>query len=694
MSAQQPPLIALSDAPRADPHAGRVAAIHAGTAVGVFAEVLGIVTVTAALYGHTDPALLLGWSGCMAATVLLRLALSLRGQNHSGPDPMRRSAENTVTAVWCIAGFGWGIAIALFFPLDGVAREALILLVVCAMVALSLEVATSSRRATYAFAMPATMIPAIALLATGEPARIALAALLCVFLVFVWYGFARRHRGYETALVTRLHNNQRLNALAASERSLRASIQEERSIVESALVGIAIVRDDRLVRCNRRMEQLLGYQRNGLDGLSTATIYPSNADWRAATRTVNAHVAAAGAYTEERAFRHRHGGEVWCRYRVQSMDAQRPEQGSTWVFEDMTEQKIAAKQSSHSDNHVASAASAAGARLVDAISCIADAFALFDRDDRLVLCNRRYIESMSGHPTLDSLHGKTFEELVVTSIANGEPLPVAFKRDPPAWVKLLVTKHRNPDTEDFVYEAGDGRWWQVRERRTSDGGIVTMKSDITHLKRSEEEVRHLAHHDPLTGLPNRRLLDDRLGQALNMALRSGLGVAVMLIDLDRFKTINDSYGHEVGDRVLQMVGRRLKATVRRVDTVARQGGDEFVVVLPDLRRAADTARVATKILQQLGKPIVIDRQSCTVGASIGISVFPTDGADAETLLRAADVAMYRAKSTGSGAEFVTIPPQQQELDLHWSGPALPAGHGAMRKIGDESNEARSLRQAR
>jgi PAS domain-containing protein len=135
------------------------------------------------------------------------------------------------------------------------------------MVVLSLEVLHSSRRATLAYAMPATLIPAVTLLATGEPTRIALAVLLAVFLALILYGFRRRHRAYETAIVTRLQNDMLLDELAATERSLRASIEEERLILEAALVGIAIVKNDRFVRCNRRMEQIFGFHRNGLNGV-------------------------------------------------------------------------------------------------------------------------------------------------------------------------------------------------------------------------------------------------------------------------------------------------------------------------------------------------------------------------------------------------------------------------------------------
>jgi diguanylate cyclase (GGDEF)-like protein/PAS domain S-box-containing protein len=666
MSAPQPPFLSLSGTVHEASHSGRVRAIHASTGVGVVVEVLAVVAVAAALYGSANASLLMAWSGFMAVTVFVRLALSLHGRNSTGEQVSLGASENVVAAVWCSAGVGWGVATVLFFPLDGALREGLILLVVCAMVVLSLEVLHSSRRATLAYAMPATLISAVSLLATGDPMRVALALLLAVFLGLILYGLTRRHRAFETAIVTRMENDRLLGELASTERSLRASIEEERLILEVAHVGIAIVRDDRFVRCNRRMEEIFGVSPNGLDGLSTQVIYPGDAEWRESLALIYAHLANAGSHTEERLFRTRDGASVWCRYQGKIVDRASPAQGSIWVFEDLTEPKRAAELVSASAAQAAAVTaktSDTNARLADALACVPDAFALFDTDDRLVLCNEEYRKAMPGNPTEATLVGKTFEELLLSGIEA--TLPIAYKRDPAGWVKLVMTKHRSPDADDLIYEEGDGRWWQVRERRTADGGVVTMKTDISHLKRSEEEVRHLANHDPLTGLPNRRLLDDRLTQALSMAQRSGHGVGVMVIDLDRFKVINDTHGHELGDRVLQAVAKRLRSTVRRVDTVARLGGDEFIVVLPELRRATDAMRVASKIQQQLAKPIAIARHSFTVGASIGIGVYPSDGIDPEALLRAADAAMYRAKSTGTGGvEFVTNLPHQQELALH------------------------------
>jgi diguanylate cyclase (GGDEF)-like protein/PAS domain S-box-containing protein len=170
--------------------------------------------------------------------------------------------------------------------------------------------------------------------------------------------------------------------------------------------------------------------------------------------------------------------------------------------------------------------------------------------------------------------------------------------------------------------------------------------DITDRRQAEAQLSHQASHDMLTGLPNRLLLSDRLARALTHEARSGLRPAVLFVDLDHFKTVNDTLGHDVGDELLKAVAARLKECVREEDTVCRLGGDEFVIVLHDVSQGEDAVKVAHKILEQLAAPFLIDEHCLYATASIGVSLYPQDGQDAATLLRNADAAMYRAKTRG------------------------------------------------
>jgi len=173
-----------------------------------------------------------------------------------------------------------------------------------------------------------------------------------------------------------------------------------------------------------------------------------------------------------------------------------------------------------------------------------------------------------------------------------------------------------------------------------------LQQEIQERRQAEEQVRHLANHDPLTDLPNRRLLEDRLAQALAAAKRNDGEVAILFIDLDFFKPINDSLGHRVGDLLLQAIAKRVRGLLREVDTVARVGGDEFIVVLPDIRSHEAAAEITQRILDAMIYPYAIEGNQLSVTPSIGISMSPMDGTEVHALLDHADSAMYAAKQAG------------------------------------------------
>ena len=187
-------------------------------------------------------------------------------------------------------------------------------------------------------------------------------------------------------------------------------------------------------------------------------------------------------------------------------------------------------------------------------------------------------------------------------------------------------------------------------------GVFT---DITELKQSQEELKHQAFHDALTGLPNRNLFQDRLDVALHHAHRSDGRLAVMFIDLDNFKHINDSLGHATGDQFLKRVAEILSECLREDDSVARVGGDEFIIIVEHIFSEQDPINVAKRIIQKLSSAIVIDGRDLYVGASIGVTYYPEDGSDAETMIKNADMAMYRAKEAGKN-NFQLFTPTMNE----------------------------------
>ncbi|MEI6125448.1 MAG: sensor domain-containing diguanylate cyclase [Pseudomonadota bacterium] len=187
---------------------------------------------------------------------------------------------------------------------------------------------------------------------------------------------------------------------------------------------------------------------------------------------------------------------------------------------------------------------------------------------------------------------------------------------------------------------------QIERGMGKERSILLAIEDITERKEMEQEIKRIAYHDPLTSLPNRILLIDRLKMAVSQAERNQKKVALMMLDLDKFKEINDTLGHHIGDLLLQAVAEKLTDILRKGDTVARFGGDEFVLVLPDQRDGQTALGVARMIIDAFRFPVVIDLQSLGITISIGISLYPDHGSDIDTILKNADSAMYKAKQAG------------------------------------------------
>jgi len=211
----------------------------------------------------------------------------------------------------------------------------------------------------------------------------------------------------------------------------------------------------------------------------------------------------------------------------------------------------------------------------------------------------------------------------------------------------VTTRERDIRAAEMTQGASDD---QISMLRQANAQLVIATIEAHTLAEQVQtalaDLDHLAHHDVLTDLPNRILLNDRIAQAISLAQRHGKRFAVMFMDLDQFKHINDSLGHAVGDRLLQSVAQRLMRSVRHSDTVSRQGGDEFVVLLPDIEHAEDVALSAQKVLMAIAHPHLIDRHDLHIGVSIGISIYPDDGQDAGALIKHADTAMFHAKDNG------------------------------------------------
>ncbi len=277
-----------------------------------------------------------------------------------------------------------------------------------------------------------------------------------------------------------------------------------------------------------------------------------------------------------------------------------------------------------------------------------DAIYFKDRACRLLRVSRRMAQSL-GFADPSELIGKTDIDLFGEAFGQRtflEDLRIMESDEP--IIGLVESRPIGP---------GETNWTLTTKvpLHDADGtvvGLLGITREINELKRTELDLQHLATHDTLTGLPNRYLMTDRLNQILVHGVRTTTVFAVLFLDIDDFKAINDERGHDFGDLVLQAISTILVSTVRGSDTVARIGGDEFVIILESLVKHGDAGSVADKILSNIAKPFMLKRHKVHVTVSIGISIYPDNGDDAEVLLRAADYAMYTAKGQGKNRRLM------------------------------------------
>jgi len=279
------------------------------------------------------------------------------------------------------------------------------------------------------------------------------------------------------------------------------------------------------------------------------------------------------------------------------------------------------------------------------LDCIGDAVICTDKLGNITFLNR-VAERMTGWSQEESIGRGMAEAFRIVDATTRKtvinPMTKAISQNLVGRLPLnCVLIHRNGH-EMFIEDSAA----PIRDREGQVTGAVIVFRDVTETTTLKNRLTHLAQHDSLTGLPNRMLLSDRLGQIIALARRQRGRAAVLFLDLDGFKEINDFHGHQVGDRLLQSVANRLQQCIRDPDTVSRQGGDEFVVLLQDLQHPDDAAITAERMLTAVADVHLIDQKQLYVTASIGISVYPGDGKNAETMIRNADNAMYFAKRSG------------------------------------------------
>jgi len=404
------------------------------------------------------------------------------------------------------------------------------------------------------------------------------------------------------------------------------------AVVEHSLQGLHVLQDQREIFANSAYAEMLGYTVEELLALSPKQVrnlvHPDDQEiaWGHVRDRIEGKPAPA--HYEFRIIK-KDGTVRW----VESFPSRIEYRGKPALqvaMVDVTERKLAEATLKNSEE-----------RYRTLVESSTDAILMLDRERNVITCNQAFLD----------LFGYQKTEVEGQSIRIVHPSEESFRTYGKATYPLVERVGSLREEWDLMRKDGTIFSAEIVTSpiRSPDGtttGYICIIRDITERKRAEEELAYMATHDSLTGLPNRTLFYDRLTMALTQARRSPKKLAVMLLDLDYFKNVNDTLGHSVGDQLLRAVGNRLSGLLRKGDTIARIGGDEFLLLLPEMLQVEYATTLAQKVLQAFREPFAFDGHELHITTSIGIAIFPDDGDNADTLLKNADIAMYRAKNKG------------------------------------------------
>ena len=442
---------------------------------------------------------------------------------------------------------------------------------------------------------------------------------------------------------------------------------EVEAIMTNASMSILFTKNRIITRYNRGFAEMFRYTETSGLGLPGRALYPSQESYDKLGAEAYPFLSIGKPFQTEIEMRRADDTTMWAQLIGYVVNPEDPTAGTIWVIEDRTEQKRAeeALRNALLENQAILDSAVLGISVVE--------------NGHNLRCNRK-MEELFGYGPGEMNHlsvqafyadkvaweqarAETARDFRAGQVnvseyqlvrkdgstfwarLSGRPFDLAEANGRSVWLVDDITTRR--EAAEAVARARDELELRVQERTAELAGAnAQLQGEIVERRQAEARVHHMAYHDSLTGLPNRALLSDRLDRAMLAAQRTERKLAVMFIDLDRFKTINDSLGHMTGDQLLKEVASRLCRAVRASDTVARLGGDEFVVLVPGIRTSEEASQVAEKIIEALSESFPLEGRNLHITPSIGISVYPDDGGDVETLMRNADGAMYHAKASG------------------------------------------------
>ena len=602
-----------------------------GRVVGAVA-IVGTVFLCALLYRRTPDFALVAWAVAMGVASVVRISTGFAWQRSRGrrseseAQPATRRLEPTRLRRWELAIGGVGLV-------NGLAWASLVLLVdpdverIVFLVTLSLSVVLVFGNSSYAasrigyglFALPIAAAEEFNLLRSD----LGFNDLLLIAWPLLAVGLFALHRLFFASLI---------GSLSARIDHERMAF-EQNALVDTAPLGIVVVREGLIVVCNEALLKLLGYRhKQDLLGRSIRMLMPDDAAWREALD--DSRDARRGPVKSRIVRRKRADGTVIdVKLDIAAVTASHGETEYIGIYEDTNERLAIEEGFRHAVQMQRLVFEAAG--------------------EGIAIVSNGVIEQ--ANQALSDLVGTPVAKLKDRSFQS-------MFQDPEGWAEIEKQFQRLGKglklERRMMHSDGRPIWVCVTGRAVEtpapampqsgpiDARSIWIVADLSMHKEREAETWHQANHDVLTGLPNRRFLQDRLDQALALARRDGRRVAVLELDLDGFKKVNDHYGHRFGDAVLEDIARRLPGVIRELDTAGRWGGDEFVLVLKEIDARDVVEDMVRRVITRVTEPIAFGGEQLSVGVSVGIALFPDHGDDVESLMLAADLAMYEAKTGG------------------------------------------------
>lgn len=643
-----------------------------------------------ALWGIVSSTLLGAWLSAMFLVTGARYLLYRAHRGMNPPDEeSHRWARRFVMGTGA-AGLLWGLAGSVLYPVSSLPHQFLVIFLIGGMMVAAMVVLGPVRQAFLAYVLPA-IIPLIAMVFTQGTTLHIFMGVLIVVLLGVVLGTSPvlaqimreslRVKFENSVLVEQLSQanrelSERIRAQQSAEDVLRQTSQKFEALIDASPVAImARDRNLRIVKWNAAAERMFGWNEHEVLGGPVPFVPPDLEDEAVALRR---QLLRGESFTDLETVRMRKDG-TRINISVSTTvvrDASGQPSGFISLATDITERKRAERrlQMEHAVTRILEESRTVEDALPQVIRTLAEGSGWvygarweLDKAANLLRCMETWCVDA---PEVREFMAFSRLRTQAPGASKG-PIHQVWGSNAPVWIADVaqdINMRRGPaalkaglhSTFAFPILVGEEFYGVIelfaREARQPDPGLMgvvhTIGSQLGQFmarKAAEQNLRFVASHDPLTGLFNRNIFNERLQQALAQAARFERSLSLLFIDLDGFKLINDTHGHNAGDALLAELAARLRATLREGDVIGRMGGDEFVVLIEEFAEVSQVAEVAKKLLETVTRPFVLHGQNCQVTASLGISIYPDDGKDAETLIKNADTAMYRVKQQGKNS---------------------------------------------